>query len=203
MTISIASMLTSARRGSVVLAFAALLGCTTPDPPRFGPITFAEGPVYRLDVAEVVVDEQFDRSTEPPAIGHRFQVPPWQAARIWADERLSATGGTARTAHFVIERASANETPLPRTTGVGGMFVREQSDRYDIDIAVRLEIRGPGGEEIAFVAAQAQRYRTVREDVTYNERRRIWHELTRSTMADVGAELDGVIEKHLARYLAP
>jgi hypothetical protein len=202
MTISIASMPTSIRL-AVAAAVTLLAACTAPEPPRFGPISFADEPVYRLDVAEIVVEDRHDRSDEPPAVGHRFQTPPWEAARIWADERLHATGGSLRTAHYIIERANATETPLPRTTGVGGMFVREQSDRYDIDIAVRLEIRDPSGQELAFVAAQAQRYRTVREDVTYNERRRIWHELTRSTMADVGAELDGVIGKHLARYLAP
>lgn len=190
-----------AARIVAALAVVLIAACATPERPEFSPIAFDREPPIRLDVDEIeVVDRRPDQPPEN-AIGDRFQTPPWEAARIWAYDRLQAERTSRRKAVFAIERAEAVETAVPTRGGIRGAFTDEQSRRYTVTIGVRLSIVSPQGDRLGFAAGSAERSTTAPQSLTYNQRRQLWHRLTRETMQALAAELEPEIRETLGDFV--
>ncbi len=195
------------RRFRILLCLAALLpgpllaGCETAPPPAHYPeLTFRHlGPIA-LDVGRIEVETRYIPPLKPPHVDHRSPLPPYTALRNWAGERLKAVG-RRRTAHVVILDASIREVPLAVTGGLKGLFTSEQSARYDARAAVLIEIRDPGGRQLAFVTARASRSMTVAEGASIAARERVWFALTEDLVADINRRVDSQVGRYFAPYL--
>ena len=84
---------------------------------------------------------------------------------------------------------------------VFGDFTIPQSERYDLNIAVRLQIVDANGRSMASVDASATRSRTVAADATLNDRERVWFDMTEQAMADLNGSLDKSIPQYMRTYL--
>jgi hypothetical protein len=175
--------------------------CQSPPPrPTYPELTWTHLPPFRLDVAEVEIVSEYEPTFRPPNVEHLAPVPPEQAARRWAEDRIQAAGERGR-AKVIIKEASIVEVPLELEEGLRGYLTTEQAERYDAVVEVEIEIRGPRGYRDGFAKARAERTRTVPEDITLNERERVWFELTEGLMKDFDAEMSKNIRQHLARFL--
>lgn len=190
------------RRGFVIGGAAVLAACATaPAPARFAEITFAHEPPFVLDVARVEFVEQFVAPLEPPHVESEFPIPPADGARRWAQDRLR-TAGLNRTARAILLDASAVERGLATQGGVTGFFTSDQEKRYDVTVAMRIEIVADDGRYVeAHVQASANGSATVAEDATLEERDRTLYRLTEQVMRALDGELDAGIRKHLAAYI--
>ena len=100
-----------------------------------------------------------------------------------------------------IRDASATETTLKRTEGVRGAFTTDQAERYDAAITISVHILDSLGKELANASATARYSRTVAENVTLNDRERVWYRMTTAMMHALDKALEGEIERSLAAFL--
>jgi hypothetical protein len=183
----------------------ALTACeTTPQPVRFPDLTYAHLGAIRLDVDRIDIASEYQAPLRAPNVDHLFPTPPERAMRRWAQDRLVAAGsGTGRYARFVITDAKVTETDLPRTTGLTGAFTKDQSQRYDLSMSAAIEIREERGNyRTGYVTATTSRSRTVAEDITINEREKVWFDMLEQAMKELNAELERQIRANMTRFLA-
>lgn len=191
------------RRGVLLgLSATALAACTTPPPaPRFPQITFKHLPAFHLNAARLDIVEAYSPAPGARDVAAGMPVPPAVAAREWATDRLSPVGSAGEIV-FTITDASVIEVPLKRTTGLRGVVTDDQSERYDGHLAARINIsdgRGGRGE----VKAEVSRSRTVAENISLNDRDKIWFEITDAMIHDLDKELDAAVRNFLQRFLVP
>lgn len=186
----------------VVLAIAgAVSACAAPPPePVYPQLTYGHLGAIRLNVAAVEIVEVYVPPLTPPNVEHEFPITPAAAARRWFEDRLQAVG-TAGLALAVVREASVVEVPLKKTTGLTGLVTTDQSERYDAKLVMEVEIRSAIGDREAFIRAVATRSRSVPEDITLNDREKVFFELTEALMNDINAELLNQINQHLVKYL--
>ncbi|HZT19480.1 MAG TPA: hypothetical protein VFA23_08760 [Dongiaceae bacterium] len=182
----------------------ALAACDTP-PTRepFPKLTYGYLAPFRLAVDHVDVVDAYRPPMTAPNVEQDFPVSPAATAAEWGRDRLAATGGSTSRAVYTVLRGDAVETHLAQEDS-GGMFSDfnvPQSDRYDLTIAVRLQIIDPDGKVKASVDATATRSRTVAQDATLNDRERVWFSLTEQTMKELNASLEKAIPQYLGSYL--
>ena len=182
----------------------ALAGCSTSPPPqRFPELTYGHLGVMRLDVEKVEIVNEYQAPLAPPNVDHLFPIPPERAMRRWAQDRLAANGTPGRYARFVITDAKVTETNLPRSTGLTGAFTKDQSQRYDLSMSAAIEIREDRGNfRTGYATASTSRSRSVREDITINDREKVWFEMLEQAMNELNAELERQIKGNMARFLA-
>jgi len=185
----------------LLLAGGLLASCDTP-PHRepFPQLTYQHLAPINLDVAQIVIQDAYQPPMTDPHVDQDFPTPPATAARQWAKDRLRAVGNDG-VAKFTILDGSAIDVPLPRTTGVSGMLTQDQSDRYDVTLTVRLDVENRMGARRASISASAQRSETVAEDMTLNEREKLWFEMTDQLMQQLNAELEKQIGAHLKEFV--
>lgn len=184
------------------LAALALSACqSTPPRPAPRPIDFsAFGPIV-LNAASIdVVDAH--RPGGGNHVEQRSSVPPAEAVRRWANERLQALGGPGRV-RVTIRDASIVETQLPKTGGVQGYFTNDQAQRYDgrIDVEVTGDIPAGGPGTASFhgtTKATVTHSTTVPENISLADREATFLDITRRMVEDLNARLDAGIRKDLA-----
>jgi hypothetical protein len=71
-----------------------------------------------------------------------------------------------------------------------------QSARYDGVV----EVRSDFGRQ-AYAGATVKRSRTVSEDISEAELRRVWYEMTEKMLHDLDRQLEDGIGQYLAKYL--
>lgn len=182
---------------------AALAGCsTTPPPQRFPELTYGHLGVMRLDVERVEIASDYQAPLRPPNVDHLFPTPPERVMRRWAQDRLAANGTAGRYARFVITDAKVTETNLPRSTGITGAFTKDQSQRYDLSMSAAIEVREDRGNfRTGYATASTSRSRSVREDITINDREKVWFEMLEQAMNELNAELERQIKANMTRFL--
>jgi hypothetical protein len=182
-------------------ALAALAACDTP-PMRqsFATLTFQDRPPIRLDVAQLEIVEAYKAPGVAPHVDHLFPQKPADVAAAWGRDVLRAVGQRGM-ATYTITDASATQTALPRATGMTQMFKTEQSDRYDLHIAVKLEVGNPLLASTGYVTASANRSQTVAEDMTLNEREAVWFQMTESAMRELDEKLEAAIKDKLKPFV--
>jgi hypothetical protein len=187
-----------------VVLVTALAGCSTSPPPqRFPELTYGHLGVMRLDVEKIEIASDYQAPLRPPNVDHLFPTPPERVMRRWAQDRLAANGTPGRYARFVITDAKVTETNLPRTGGVTGAFTKDQSQRYDLSMSAAIEVREDRGNfRSGYATASTSRSRTVREDITINDREKLWFEMLEQAMNELNAELERQIKGNMARFLA-
>lgn len=184
----------------VGLAAVGLAGCTTPPPsPQFPKLTFGHLPPFRLDVQTLNIVDGF-RETNRADVASGMPIPPAVAARQWANDRLVPAGDSG-TVTFTITQASVIESSLERTTGVRGVVTTDQSERYDGKLAARITITNPARRLNGEVSAEATRSRTVPENLTLNQRDKVWFEMSEALINDLNSELEKAINQFLQPFL--
>ena len=185
----------------VVVLAGLLTACTTaPLAPAFPELTYRHLGTITLDTTAVDIVDEYRPPLKEPNIEHKVPVPPALALRRWALDRLASTGNADRRAVFTIQQAAMTETRLPRTKGLRGALTTDQSDRYDLTLAVRLELF-EARNRVGIATATATRSRTVAEDITLNDRDRVLFEMVESTMLDLNKELENSIRQFLGAYI--
>jgi len=183
--------------GPALLALALASCKTPPHRQQFPEITFQHLQPFRLDVASVRIVDGYQPDPGND-IGSQFPESPAAVARQWGEDRLLAVGQQGE-AVYTITLAKATQTPLRLSTGITGMTQKEQSDRYDLQITVNLEVRSGG--KAGSVTGQAARSQTVREDMTLNQREAVLFNLLDVTMKDVNAQMQKLIPHYLGGFL--
>ena len=191
------------RIASMLLAVLTLAGCSSPQRPRFPDITFGHLPPLRLDVASVEVVRAYTPTSMSPNIEQSFPVQPMTAMERWVRDRLQAVG-TSGVATVTITDASAVEQRLARTQGIRGAFTTDQAERYTARVEMTIEasdVRADGSRRNATAIAQASRTQTAPEDVTINQREKIWFEMTEAMMREFDAAMAAEVQKNLSAFL--
>ena len=181
------------------LSAVVLTACNTPPPsPQFPELIFTHLAPIRLDVGALEIVDRYSNTSQAIDVAQGMPVPPVVAARQWARDRLvpSGKGGVVV---FTITDGSVLETPLTLTKGVRGVVTNDQSERYDGRLAAKIEIRDGTGQRTGEVSAEATRSRTVPENLSLNERDKVWFEITESLIVDLDREL----ERAIAQFLSP
>jgi len=184
-----------------MIALCALLGlaaCNTP-PARqnFPDITFQHLAPFKLDVAHVEIVEAY-RPDPANDIGDQFPEAPAKVAEQWARDRLQAVGNQGQATYTVV-LAKATDTALKRSQGMSAVTNKDQSDRYDLEIAINLEVHRAG--QAGSLNAQASRSQTVGEDLSLNQREAVLFKLLDDTMKDLNAQLEKLIPQYVGGFL--
>lgn len=184
------------------LAAALVLGACSSDVavPRYADITFAHGDPIALDVAEIKVVRVYKPVPTPPNVETEFPVSPLATAARWAIDRLRAVGDSG-TATVRILDASVVERPLDKETGVTGLFTTDQAAKYDARYVVEVVAEDPDRQSAAEARAEVARTQTVLEGITYNERERVWYQLTEKLARDLDRQLTASMRQHMGPFL--
>ena len=191
----------SGLRSLLLLLVVGVAGCTVEvQRPEFPELTWTHLPPMTLDVTEIEIIDASQPTGASPHVEHLFPVPPAKAVERWARDRLRV-GGRANRARLLIQHADVVETGLPRTEGLAGIFTTDQTERYDAELTVLLEIRSDSGILLGQVAAEVRKSRTVPEDASLNERDAAWFEMTEDLMTLFNAEMERNMPLYLDRWL--
>ena len=88
-----------------LLGLLLLAACVDDTPTKYAkPISFADEPPIRLNVATIEVVDDYVPPRKLPNVEHAAPTPPYTAVRTWANERLKAVGRTGY-ARVLIEDA--------------------------------------------------------------------------------------------------
>lgn len=178
-----------------------LTGCAKElQKPGFSQISFAHLQPISLNVARIEVENRYVSPATRPNVEHEFPVSPAAVASNWARDRLRAVGQSG-VARVVVRRASVVEVPLKRTTGVTGVFTRDQSERYDAIIDMMVELRDAAGNVRVTAESTAKRSRSVSENVSLIEREKIWFEMTETMMSDLNTALENQVRIHMKEWI--
>ena len=182
---------------------AALASCTVVPPiPKFPPLTYSALGRFTFEAERLEVAVDYKPPLAPPNGEHLFAQPPVTVLNRWAGDRLAVTGRGEHYVRFVVIDAHMIETQLPRQSGVRATFTNEQAQRYDGRIEAAVEVRQIRGNfRDGFATAAATRTRSVAEDISLNDRERVWYEMVEQMMVDVNAELDRQIRANMQRFL--
>jgi hypothetical protein len=174
-----------------------------PVPLSFPPISFAPRGTFRFEAARLEVAIEYQAPFAPPNVEHLFAQTPESALRRWASERIAVSGTGERFVRFVVLDARVTETNLPRATGIRATFTNEAAQQYDGRIEVAVEVRQQRANyRDGIAAAVAVRQRSVLENISLNDRERVWYDLTLEMMRDIDSELDRQVNANLTRFLA-
>lgn len=191
-------------RSFFVLAVATMVlgACASgPGRPVFPELSYAHLAPIPLNVADIQIERVYASPGVKPNVEQLFPVRPADAAERWARERLQAAGAEG-VAVVKILNASVVEVPLPRTTGLRGAFTTDQSERYDGVLEVQIDASSRVRGATASVKSRAQRSRSVAEDVTLNDRDKVWFEMTEALMNDLNASLERQIYDNFGNFVA-
>lgn len=184
---------------AVLATVAALGGCETAPPnPQYAALTYAHKAPIRLDVANLVIRQDYTPPMERPNVDHLFPVSPSQAAMQWAQDRLIAAGDSG-TATYLVTDASAQAADLATDQSLSDYFTTEQAERYTTRIAVTLQVEKP--QRSGSIRVEATRSTTVPEDASLNDRRRTWYEMTEKQMDELDRELEATLRAELGNWV--
>lgn len=172
---------------------------STPPRPAPRPVDFSNfGPIV-LNAGTIDVVDAY-RPMGAEHVEGRSAVPPAEAVRRWAAERLQAAGGQGRV-RVTIRDASIVEVALPTKKGITGYFSNDQAQRYDgrIEVEITGEVPDTGNGGFRGVTRSTVTHSTtVAENISLADREATFLEITRRMMDDLNARLDAGIRKDLA-----
>jgi hypothetical protein len=174
-----------------------LAACAAPVEPVETPseMRFTEKPPVALNVARIDIEKPDTGERVDHEVLAKFAVPPDEAMRQWARDRLQAQGGSGA-GRFTILTANVEEEKQPRPKGAVGILGPAPGARYTITVEGRLEVLSGGGER-AMTAAKVGRAKTIEGGLTPDERARALYDLTLATMTAFDEQMERAIRRHL------
>ncbi|MCG8494011.1 MAG: hypothetical protein MI743_20530 [Sneathiellales bacterium] len=189
------------RKAGVLAILVMVSACiTTPEKPRYAEITFQHLAPLRLDVGEIRIVNEYRAPLKSPNVEHELPVKIDQSVRRWVQDRLQAVGGSDAYAVVTIKDASAVEKPLPKTSGVKGLFTKDQSELYEFNVHAEIQVIEINGNK-GLAIARSQRSRSISEEATLNERDALYFDLTESLMQDFDQEMEKNIRSFLGQFI--
>jgi hypothetical protein len=167
------------RRASLLLPLI-LAGCGGEERTDFPALRYTYLPPFRLNVANIEIDQRFVPSGIRPDVSHLDPEPPVDALRQMAQDRLVAVG-TVNTAVFAITNASL--------TKVGEVITGQMT--------VELSIVGPDGGRLGFARAEVSRQRTGGTD----DLRATLYDFTKAMMDSMNVEFQYQLQRNLPDWL--
>jgi hypothetical protein len=167
------------RRVSLLLPFV-LAACGAPERTDFPALRYTYLPPFRLNVANIEIEQHFVASGIPPDVSQLDPQPPVDALRQMAQDRLVAVG-TANTAVFSITNAS----------------LTKEGDVISGQMTVELSIIGPDGGRLGFARAEVSRQRTGGTD----DLRGTLYDLTKAMMDSMNVEFQYQLQRNLPQWL--
>ena len=167
------------RRLALLLPFA-LAACGSKPEPVFEPLRYNYLPPIQLNVAAIAVDQRFYPAGVPPDVSNQDPVPPIEALKTMANDRLQAFGTANKAVVSILDASLTREND----TVIGSM-------------AVSLTILGDTGAQLGFAQARVQTSRTGR----INDLRPILYDMTKSMMSDMNIEFEYQIRRYLKDWL--
>lgn len=179
------------------LLLALLAACAAPVEPVDTPseMRFTDKRPIALNVARIDIEKPDTGERVDHEVLAKFAVPPDEAMRQWARDRLQAQGGSGA-GRFTILTASVVEEKQPRPKGAVGILGPAPGARYTITVEGRLEVQAEGGQQ-AMTAAKVGRAKTLEGGLTPDERTRALYDLTRATMTAFDEQMERAIRRHL------
>ncbi len=185
----------------VILTFILVACAPSPNLPEPLGLAYLTNKPIRLNVARVEVVKKYQSSSTPPHVENDFPVPPIAMIQQWVQDRLLPVGKTGY-AVVTIEDASVVELSLKGTTGFKGMFTTDQSEQYDAKMSVKIEVFDDAGNVQGFAYARAQASRTVAENFTLGQRRKVWIVMMEKLMNNLDEELDRNVRSYLSQFIS-
>lgn len=188
---------------SAVFAAAAALGVMGCEPPQlsaYPEITFAHQQRIGLNIESVEAVMTYAPPLRHPNIEHFMPGKPLDSAKNWAADRIRPAGPGGK-AVFTVTELSVKEVPLEIETGITGVLTTDQSERYEAVLQARIELVSAAGTERGEVMARAERFITVPEDATLNERDEVLFKLAEDLLADFNIEMEENIRAHLGGWV--
>ena len=167
--------------------------------PSYARITFNHLPPIALDVASVSAKTTYQKPLVAPNVEHEFPVDIAETAEGWVAGRLRAGGATGSAVLNILD-ASVVETKLEKKTGLTGLVTTDQGHRYDATLTATLSAEDLTSQRAAETTVTVKRSQTVPEDATFNEREKVWYEMTEKLMADFNAQLEKSIGEHMTLF---
>lgn len=159
-------------------------------------LSFKDKLPVSLDVAGIEVEDATPTLAADPDLQQQLQITPADAVRLWAADKLKATGSDGR-ARLVVRDATLKQTHLKVRKGISGWFHKEQSERYDGHVAVELVVDYPSRRFNGTASAEASRSFTVGEGTKVEERRALILKLVQDMMNDIDTAMDKSIRDNL------
>jgi hypothetical protein len=176
-----AFMLTSClTRRFILLLPLGIAACGSTPEPVFEPLRYNYLPPIQLDVTAIDAVQRFIPSGVPPDVSNQDPVPPVEALKSMANDRLQAFG-TANKAVFAIQDAS----------------LTREGDTLNGSFAVSLVILDDNGTQLGFAEARVQNRRTGRFDAI----RPALYDMTQAMMSDMNVEFEYQIRRNLKQWL--
>jgi hypothetical protein len=167
------------RRVSLLLPFV-LAACGGEVRTDFPALRYTYLPPFRLNVANIEIEQHFVPSGMPPDVSQLDPQPPVDALRQMAQDRLIAVG-TANTAVFAITNAS----------------LTREGDVITGQMTVELSIIGPDGGRLGFARAEVSRQRTGGTD----DLRATLYDVTKAMMDSMNVEFQYQLQRNLPQWL--
>ena len=167
-------------RRSALLLPLVLAACGGEEERVFEPLRYNYLPPIQLNVASIAVEQRFVPSGIDPDVSGMDPVPPIEALKAMANDRLQAFG-TSNKAVFAI---------------LDGSLVR-QDDGVNGSMAVSLTIFDDNGTQLGFAEARVQSRRT---GVSGNLRP-VLYDMTKAMMSDMNVEFEYQLRHNLKDYL--
>lgn len=182
-----------------LLATGLAAGCDTPPQrQRFPDITFQQMAPIKLDVAQIQIEFAYRSADHPDDNGADYPELPEKLMAKWAQDRLQAVGQRGQLTYTIVN-ARAVRVPLPRASGLDAALKKEQSDRYELALTVKIDAGNPLLGKAGSLTETVTRSQTVAEDLTLNQREVVLFNLLDTSMKDLNARL----EQSIPQYLAP
>jgi hypothetical protein len=167
-------------RRSALLLPLVLAACGGEEERVFEPLRYNYLPPIQLKVASIAIEQRFVPSGVDPDVSGLDPVPPIEALKVMASDRLQAFG-TSNKAVFAI---------------LDGSLVR-QDDGVNGSMAVSLTIVDDNGVQLGFAEARVQSRRT---GVSGNLGP-VLYDMTKAMMSDMNVEFEYQIRHNLKDYL--
>jgi hypothetical protein len=167
-------------RRFVLLLPLVLVACGGDEEPVYDPLRYNYLPPIQLNVASIDVQQRFIPAGVDPDVSGQDPVPPIEALKAMANDRLQAFG-TSNKAVFAIMDASLMRT----RDGVTGSF------------AVSLMILDAAGTQLGFAEARVESRHTGR----IRNLRPVLYDMTKAMMSDMNIEFEYQIRKNLKAWL--
>jgi hypothetical protein len=181
----------AAALGGFALALAA---CSSPPPApaTFPDLHFTDAAPVRIDAATVEIRDEFQPRFQAPYVEHEFPVPPQRAIHNLIRDRLRAVDPSSfRHIVVTVTDASAKAGQDPETS----------ARRYDVHLAIRIELLDETGIATRRVNAEVTHSATVEEDISPDGLDAVWYTLTRNATAALGDEMVKQLDATFGPYV--
>ena len=168
------------KRRFVLLLPIALAACSTEPEPVYEPLRFNYLPPLQLNVAAIDVEQRFIPAGVPPDVTSQDPVPPIEALRAMANDRLQAFGTANRAVFAILDASLARVNDI-----ITGSF------------AVSLAILDPSGAQSGFAEARVQ---STHSGPVRNIRP-VLYDMTKTMMSDMNIEFEYQIRRNLKAWL--